>query len=259
MDKTIPKFWIPQIPGQDVHVIAIALAANGGSSYRDASAIARVTDLKWNAKITIITDNPSKLLRDLPQRVTIISVESKAALLHNIQTIVECQVKAGSCLLFTLSSHGYSTVMPERCSAELNGRSEYVVVSGQPVMDYELFEALYCKMDSDVISLCLIDTCHSGTMLDLEYISTDGHKFSRSMTPLKSRPFSVCISACNDAETAGEDISDFAGWGGKLTCQFVDFVNLTGRVSVLLFFERVRRAFSTQRVQASHPIISYSC
>jgi hypothetical protein len=48
--------------------------------------------------------------------------------------------------------------LPARRAAELNGRSEYVMIGGERVMDYELFDALYTDMPSDVPSLCLVVT-----------------------------------------------------------------------------------------------------
>ena len=248
----------PKHPRTTVQVLCIALAANGTSSYRDASAIASITSTKWNAHVTILTDNKSKLLA-LPSTTTVSEVRSKKSLLSCIRGFIQTRVLSGTSLFVSISSHGYSMSVPERRALEMNGRSEYVVIAGQRVMDYELFDALYTDMPLDIPSLCLVDTCHSGTMLDLEYVSTDGRVFHRSQTPLQSRPFSVCISACSDSETAGEDISSIGGWGGKLTCQFVDYVNTQTTVHALTFYKMVLGLFSSQRTQRSHPIISYNC
>lgn len=235
----------------DLLVINVALEANGTSSYRDALAISELTKSKWGARNIIITDAPGMF--KCPVLVTKSKKEFVSALKNSISTCKE------QCVLFTLSSHGYSTVIPDRVKNELNGRSEFIKVGADRVLDYELFEAFYGCMGNNVQSLCLIDTCHSGTMLDLEYLSTDGEKFIRSKTELKSRPHSVCISACSDHELAGEDVSDYAGWGGKLTCQFVDFLNQSGSfIDIKKFYRQVHRAFTSQRVQRSHPIISYN-
>lgn len=116
-------------------------------------------------------------------------------------------------------------------------------------------------MHESIKSLCLVDTCHSGTMLDLEYLSTDGIHFTRSNTPLQHRPLSICISACNDDECTGEDISTFAGWGGKLTCQVLDYLT-TRSGSRLLYplemYKEIRTIFQNQRIQRTQPIISFN-
>jgi hypothetical protein len=144
----------------------------------------------------------------------------------------------------------------------LNGRSECVLLRGVPIYDHELFTALYEHMSLETRSLCLIDTCHSGTMLDLEYLSSDGGKqFSRSLTPLIRRPLSVCISACDDSEFAGEDISTYGGWGGKLVCRYLDYVSaqrVPGPLDIPAFHASVYRAFTHQRSQRSRPILSYN-
>jgi hypothetical protein len=184
----------------------------------------------------------------------VVALQTSKDLLEQLQVYVST-IAPRSCLLFTMSSHGYSTVVPARSGVELNGRSEYVTVGHDRVFDTQLFQALYGTMRQDTISLCLVDTCHSGTMLDLEYISTDGTRFVRSGTPLTSRPLSVCISACNDDEQAGEDVSDFGGWGGKLTCAFLDQMK-TSTFSIAVFYRKILVDFTTQRYQASHPILS---
>jgi hypothetical protein len=48
------------------------------------------------------------------------------------------------------------------------------------ITDAELFTALYSRMHDSIKSVCFIDTCHSGTMLDLEYMSNNGVTFHRS-------------------------------------------------------------------------------
>jgi hypothetical protein len=208
--------------------------------------------------VHILTDDPSRLCK-LPNCVIVHDVTTGPQLLSYIQFVVRQTSQKD--LLFIVSGHGYSEMLSSRQGLELNHRSEYIQVKGQRVYDYQLFAALYTGMSPDTTSLCLLDTCHSGTLLDLEYLSTDGRNFSRSKTRLENRPLSVCISACNDDEQAGEDISDYGGWGGKLICQFLDFLSSqpAKRLHVLDFYLHVRRTFRAQgEGHHTHPIISYS-
>jgi hypothetical protein len=128
------------------------------------------------------------------------------------------------------------------------------------ITDAELFTALYSRMHDSVKSVCFIDTCHSGTMLDLEYMSNNGMTFHRS--PLKNiqRPDSVCISACSDSELAGEDIGHYGGWGGKLTCALLDylFVLPVKTLSPIEFYRSIYKIFTTQSIQKCVPFISYN-
>lgn len=248
--------WVHTLrfPTKQLHVLCIALAANGTSSYRDATNLARLCHAQWGAHVTIVSDRPI-----VTTVAHVIVISSAAALLTGIRTTVRHAAKTNSDLLFTISAHGYSTVVPDRRMYELNGRTEYISVNTERVYDYELFAAFYDDMPNDTVSVCLIDTCHSGTMLDLEYISYDGgHTCQRSKTPLRQRPHSICISACNDNELAGEDVGQFGGWGGKLTCHFTDYVNTHDLFDVVAFYKQIYTAFTEQREQASHPLLSYN-
>ena len=241
-------------------LILVALHANGDSSYRDVSAIANLFVSTYHTdpvNICIITDNSSKITTTHGCRI--VHVTCKSELLGAVEKN-STQMDENTHLIFSISAHGYSKVVSRRSSYELNGRTEFIRIRGDCVLDIELFQALYGPMKKSVKSLCLVDTCHSGTMLDLEYLSTDGEIFRRSRTPLDQRPDSVCISACNDNEYAGEDISDYAGWGGKLTCQFLDYLSVKPiRILYpLKMYKRIHDVFSRQSSQRTHPIISFN-
>jgi hypothetical protein len=240
--------------------LIVCLSANGDSSYRDAASVARLMTQKFESSVIIMCDSPRQTF-DVPKSVTIMVLKDRNDCLRQIETYVR-QLAPASELLFVLSAHGYSRAASGcRRVTELNGRSEYVTINGVPIYDYELFTALYGQMRKETQSLCLIDTCHSGTMLDLEYISTDGgSQFTRSkQTLIHHRPLSVCISACDDNELSGEDISVYGGWGGKLICRFLDYVQEhTGTLDVLAFHRSVFTVFIHQQHQRSRPIISYN-
>ena len=53
------------------------------------------------------------------------------------------------------------------------------------VLDNDIRDSFYKNMNDDCMSLCLIDTCHSGTMLDLPYYSYDGINFKRMIENYK--------------------------------------------------------------------------
>jgi hypothetical protein len=248
-------------PLQQVHTLILCLPANGDSSYRDSENMARLMTKRFKSHITILTDKPQRFSRLLSDNVHIYGIYSKKECIYSIDQTVR-QLTPGSNLLFLVSAHGYSVPATGiHRDRELNGRTECLHIRNTVLYDYELFDALYNSMSIDTKSLCLIDTCHSGTMLDLEYLSVDGGKvFNRSRQPLIRRPKSVCISACSDSELAGEDISNFGGWGGKLACQYFDFVCKKSATSfnVYEFFTLVYRRFSQQSMQKSRPVISYN-
>jgi len=200
-----------------VHVLILCLAANGDSSYRDADSMARIMVERFRAHVTILSDHPRRPFKTVSDLIRVHIVKNKDDCVHTIREVVGLLPEMSN-LLFFISAHGYSQpAIGIHRDRELNGRSEYLKLGGMNLYDYELFSALYDNMRSDTRSLCLVDTCHSGTMLDLEYVSTDGGKtFKRSRQVLTNRPWSVCISACGDAESTGEDVSSYGGWGGQV-------------------------------------------
>ena len=94
---------------------------------------------------------------------------------------------------------------------------------------------------------CLVDTCHSGTMLDFE-------------CPVTPRARAFAVSACSDQETAGEDISDFGGWGGKLCAQFFDYLGAEPehQFDMLKFHAKAAAVFARQPMQRSTAVLSAS-
>ena len=148
--------------------------------------------------------------------------------------------------------------MPFRACYEISGMSEYIMIKNECVMDYELFDVINNRLNTN-LTFALIDTCHSGTMLDLDYISYDGVIFTRSKTIQNQNNSNiVCISACNDYETVGEDISNFGGWGGKLTCYFLDYMEIRDSLNIVHFFKHIFNIFTNQASQISHPMLCYS-
>ena len=258
--------------GQSTRLVVVALSANGTSSYRDASALSRLFWEKFaSPHCTILSDRLDTLSHCAPQARKRL-VKNRSDLLSELRNTIGA-VPAKCNLVFSLSAHGYSKRLRARTNLEMNGRTEYVCVNGEHVLDVDLFDALYQTMHPSVKSLCLIDTCHSGTMLDLEYVSSDGRHFQRSHTPPGRSPETMCISACSDNELAGEDISGFGGWGGKLTCHVLDVLSQlasdrasdhtsSGAPILLLepcnLYDGIRSTFVAQSRQKSHPVLSYS-
>lgn len=258
--KQVSSFYL-DLTRPNTRILLVSLRANGDSSYRDANAMSQlcIDNIHIPAtNICIVTDTPSRIRTS---GVRVIEVRNKRDLIETIKDEIRV-LPLNAQLIFSISAHGYSKRVHDRIPYELNGLSEYLLVRGECVLDCELFDAVYQNMHDSIKSLCLVDTCHSGTMLDLEYLSTDGVHFNRSRIPLQHRPLSICISACNDNENAGEDISDFGGWGGKLTCQVLDYL-LTRPTEYKKFYPLdmytyIQNIFQNQSYQRTHPVISFN-
>jgi hypothetical protein len=95
------------------------------------------------------------------------------------------------------------------------------------ILDQQLHDALIKPLRSSYIRvLALIDTCHSGTLLNLPVYTTNFlDRVSIVGRPeLKETCASpiVSISACSDAQTSEDDVSSEFGFGGGLISAFLD-------------------------------------
>jgi hypothetical protein len=244
LSTNIPQ-WCAELSCNFDAVLCVALRANGDSSYRDARALRRAAREKWGVESVTLSDSAFEGAT---------CVVSKAQLLQRIRTVRD----AAKCLLFVVSAHGYSEATPLAARCEIDARSEYLRLHSAKIYDFELRAALLENAPSNFMCVALVDTCHSGTMLDLDYISFDGVRAQRSLAA-QCNAKALCVSACRDAEQAGEDISDYAGWGGKLVAFFLDYLMQRGnRFAPLAFYRAALAVFSAQAQQRSHPVFSFS-
>ena len=238
--EAVDNFTVP-LDRFKTQLLVVALRANGASSYRDAAALSRLFGSQYGMKTTIFTDDARKVIAIDKTLTTVVHVRRKRELIQQIQKFTQ-DVPAQSNVIFVLSAHGYSRPChPNRRHLELNGRTEYIRLGPDTICDHELYLALFGQMRKSIRVMCLVDTCHSGTMLDLEYLIRDGTHVQRSRVPLAVVPECVTISACSDQELAGEDISSFGGWGG---CAFLDYLVDRSHLRIIDFFRHVhgRRA-----------------
>nr|QBK84664.1 MAG: hypothetical protein LCDPAC01_01450 [Pithovirus LCDPAC01] len=93
--------------------------------------------------------------------------------------------------------------------------------------------------------------------MDLPYVSTDGKNYIKMANDFKINAESYSISACNDDQLAGEDISKYGGWGGKLVSFFLDYVVASqNNFNVIKLYLKIKNAFRNQSLQATEPVLS---
>lgn len=97
--------------------------------------------------------------------------------------------KAGDVCVFHYSGHGGSLPATMTLdSSETDGKDETIcpvdyTTAGQ-ITDTELYQVLVTKLPKGVVLMCLMDCCHSGTVLDLPYICVgDGQSKSLTLNP----------------------------------------------------------------------------
>jgi hypothetical protein len=249
--------WFPS--RSQVACIHIALAANGESSYRDALHVSELSRTQWNATCTVITDRKGL---HIPNAVVLWTPDSKQ-LLHSLTAAVSTD-SVHKDIFLVVSAHGYSS-----------GAHQYIMCNGEHITDTQLGNALYSPMHPSCRSLCLLDTCHSGTLLDLRY-HTASNGVSIVFTPgtvSGEHIESVVIAACNDQESSEEGISSEGGWGGGLVAELLDaFVpcshhgDIGLQLNVVAFFKTVHHTFTNKtRIpgnivgdRSQHPVFSFT-
>jgi hypothetical protein len=155
------------------------------------------------------------------QRITIIS--SKIDFLQRLRSYAST-LKLDHNHLFVLSCHGYSGPLDRRQS-ESDGRNEYIHVMGQTVLDDELFDHLVQHVPTQSTLYTIVDTCSSGTMLDLPYrIDSNGNITNENKLNCKGGQV-YCWSACNDHQSDPDDLSTRYGYSGGLSAYVLDHVD----------------------------------
>ena len=210
-----------------IHVILIECDPGntlGGSCTRDVMNMAAHLN-GWANTINIFTT--SKMTSAPPN-----------AICHKLEVAQLKQVVAlippKSDVLVHISGHGYQR--RDASHDEMDGFDEYVRTGNGILLDDDLRELfLVALRPKGVRFVGLVDTCHSGTMFDLDYTLTQsGWKVDtrRELLPMDA----ISIGACTDRQLDQCDVGN-VGFGGSLTVHMID----TGMVKPLFDRAQVKR------------------
>ncbi|KAJ0734221.1 putative Caspase-like domain superfamily [Helianthus annuus] len=151
---------------------------------------------------------------------------------HNIQGALKWLVQGsqpGDSLMFYYAGHG--TRVRDQDGDEIDGYDEALCPldykKAGTILDDEINATIVAPLTHGVTLHSVIDTCHSGTLLDLPFLCTvnqDGfYKWEEHQLTNKGTRGgkAVCISACADDQYSG-DTSAFTGKAiGALTFSFI--------------------------------------
>ncbi len=139
-----------------------------------------------------------------------------------------------------LSAHG--TYTPDGDGDEADGHDEVVIAGDYTyIFDDELRELLALAPAHRTVFI-LADCCHSGSMFDLSFeYSVGGGTTERPGDPAAVRADAVCISGCQDEQTAADAWDASARtFRGAMTAAFLDELHqATPFTPVGTFFEGV--------------------
>ena len=117
------------------------------------------------------------------------------------------KIKPTDYVIILISGHGYQK--KSNTKEELDMLDEYISYNGGIIIDNEINSLLVSKLSISKRTICLADTCHSGTIFD----NTINNKNIYS------------IGACLDNQLDSCDIGNNTGFGGALTVHLLDEPN----------------------------------
>ena len=118
--------------------------------------------------------------------------------------------QSGDLLFFLFSGHGSYTI--DRNADEADGRDELIVSCDlQGILDDELKSLIQTHLKQNVTLFALIDSCFSGSVLDLKYQFMDSlnyDKYTENSKQLETLGNVFMISGCTDNQTSADAVFD---------------------------------------------------
>ncbi|EER16586.1 conserved hypothetical protein [Perkinsus marinus ATCC 50983] len=164
--------------------------------------------------------------------------------------------KPGDIFFFHYSGHGAQQEDPTHL--EEDGMNETIIpvdvqTAGQ-ITDDVIHEALVDPLPSGARLTSVMDSCHSGTGMDLPYTWLNGTGWKEDVNPWHSRGDVQLFSGCDDSQTSA-DASVGNLKGGAMTTAFCNAIRRNPNVSYTGLIEQLdiemKREHMTQRPQLS--------
>ena len=141
-------------------------------------------------------------------------------ILKSIDWLVKKADEGFGSLWFQYSGHGY--YFKDQNGDELDGMDECIVTcDNYAILDDEFRANLVNKLRGDARLFCIMDCCHSGTMLDLRYkYKKDGNRMVMDNN-VKPTCNIIALSGCRDDQESADALFE-EGWAGALTKCLLD-------------------------------------
>lgn len=182
----------------------------GGSCLRDLKNVSNHLD---SENIFVFTTNPV-ITNGFPKKTEFFNL--------NVNNLKKCiaKVKDKSTVITLISGHGYQ--IKDKSGDELDGMDEYIKTSNSVILDDDLRDLFILSLSKkqNIKFIGLIDTCHSGTMFDLDYRYTK-ESWSKDTNRDLISINAISIGACLDNQLDNCDIGEI-GFGGALTVHLID-------------------------------------
>lgn len=156
--------------------------------------------------------NDVYLLRDLlvsqynykPEDIVILTNQdaTRQNILREFTSLVQ-QAKSGDSICFSFSGHG--SYMIDRNNDEADGQDELIVsVDNFAITDDELKIIVDTYLNPDVNMFAIVDSCHSGTVLDLKYSFDNNSSTVVNESYKETKGNVILLSGCRDDQLSTE-------------------------------------------------------
>ena len=145
--------------------------------------------------------------------ITFIHFQNEKKLLD----VVDYFKKQPNPIIVYISGHGGQVA--DKSGDEKDGLDEYIPLNNNKILTDDQLTKLLINQQHTVI--CIVDTCHSGSMVDLNY-QYDGDEFYKNRENLIPESKAFYFGACRDEQLAYTDIGHKIGYSGAFTIQIIE-------------------------------------
>jgi hypothetical protein len=136
--------------------------------------------------------------------------------------IIAAYHKQSNELFIHYSGHG--TYLFDESGDESDKKDEALVpidYQSAGLITDDVLHDYFAYLPTDCNCICLIDCCHSGTMLDLKYryVKEEDNVIENNHSAIESNI--IMISGCRDSQTSADAFMD-GKWAGAMTSSFLD-------------------------------------
>lgn len=184
------------------------------------------------------------------QIMTDTDISKKSNILSELEKLIKSGKKK---LFFHYSGHG--TQIYDTNGDEADHLDEALCEKDTLISDDQL-NAVLSHMSEDQEIICLIDACHSGTIVDLPYILSPNKKVITNKTNSKIKGKVICISGCKDNQTSA-DVYKYGTYFGAMTNQLS--ILLKNGVSEMSWKELTLKLQTNMRLNRYDQIPQLTC
>lgn len=177
-------------------------------------------------KLTSLTYSQITLLSDGAQ-----SKPTRGNVINSLLTLLTSS-QPGDILFFGYSGHG--SYIRDRNGDERDRRDEVVVCSDMNyITDDEFKQIIDQNMKPNTKLFCVMDACHSGSLLDLKYQWLDSSNMDKLTINNKQNETKgqvILISGCMDTQTSSDAYIE-KGYRGAMLWSFLQVINKNPNIS----------------------------